>query len=498
MAAASLIRARLLLCLLLPRAPAMLTGRAWWASLGSPRTVAAPMVGQSELAFRMLARRYGAELCYTPMYLAKLYAAVPEYRADHFSTCAADRPLIGQLAGHDPDTMVRAGLLLQGSVDAIDINLGCPQAIARKGRYGAYLLPDVERVCQIIRALVSELDVPVTCKVRLLPSAAATLDACRRFEDAGASALAVHGRRREQNKQYCGAADWAAIAQVRAALSVPLIANGGVSCADDVAACLAATGADAVMSSEALLGNPALFAANRHPTTGAHVSQRHLAREYLALAREHGAPDASARAHIFKMLHGALGARTALRDQLADACAPPRRPARSPARPPHPARAQPDAATFFKHPHARSARRFGLSQFEAVLDKLEALDPAGALEPLAHTAEGGSGERRALQWYFRYQLKGEARVAQRGEGAEEGEAGGGAEEGARSAERIARRVRRAQHKSRLRERHQERLHAKLGAAGGEPAGPEQRSSGRSALEREPAPPPRPSAAVRMQ
>lgn len=165
---AKVLRGLLFLCSLAhTHSTAMLTGRQWWASLGSPRRVAAPMVGQSELAFRMLARRYGADLCYTPMFLAKLYATVPEYRADHFSTCAADRPLIAQLAGHDADTMVRAGLLLQSCVDAIDINLGCPQGIARKGRYGAFLLPDVERVCTIIRALTSELDVPVTCKVSM-------------------------------------------------------------------------------------------------------------------------------------------------------------------------------------------------------------------------------------------------------------------------------------------------------------------------------------------
>lgn len=157
--------------------------------------------------------------------------------------------------------------------------------------------------------------------MRLLGSPEATLDACLRFQQAGASALTVHGRTREQNKQYCGAADWSAIGDVRRALSIPVIANGGISGAADVDACLAATGADAVMSSEGLLGNPALFAANRHPTTGALVTQRQLAREYLQLAREHGAPDASARGHIFKMLHGALGARPTLRDDLAEAYA---------------------------------------------------------------------------------------------------------------------------------------------------------------------------------
>ncbi|KAG8464453.1 hypothetical protein KFE25_003516 [Diacronema lutheri] len=387
----------------------MLTGRSWWASLGSPRCVAAPMVAQSELAFRLLARRYGAELCYTPMLLAKLYAAVPEYRADHFSTCAADRPLVAQLAGHDPDTMVRAALLLQPHVDAIDINLGCPQGIARKGKYGAYLLPDVERVCQIVRALCAAIDLPITCKVRLLPSLGATVDACRRFEDAGVSALTVHGRTREQNKQFVGSADWTAIATVTRALTVPVIANGGIATAADVDACLRETGAAAVMSSEALLGNPALFAANRDPATGAHVTQRRLAREYLQLAREVGAPDASARAHVFKLLHGALCARPQLRDRLAEA--------------------------------------YGLDQFEGILDALDELDPTLLLEPMAHTAEGERAERRVLQWYLRHQCRDEARAL-----LADGRPPAGGE-----GERTARRVRRAQHKAVLRERHAARV-----------------------------------------
>jgi tRNA-dihydrouridine synthase 1 len=417
------------------RSAAMLTGQSWWASLGSPRRVAAPMVAQSELAFRLLARRYGAELCYTPMFLAKLYASVPEYRADHFSTCAADRPLIAQLAGHDPATMVAAGRLLQGDVDAIDINLGCPQGIARKGQYGAFLLPDVPRVEAIIRAMATELAVPVTVKVRLLPTMAETLDAVRRFEAAGASVITVHGRTREQNKQFVGASDWAAIARVVRAVGVPVIANGGIACAADVERCLSATGAAAVMSSEGLLGNPALFVGNRD-AQHAYVTQRRLAREYLDLAREVGAPDASARSHLFKLLHGALTVTPALRDELAEAR--------------------------------------GLEGFEGVLDRLCALDPHGLLEPYAHGHPDGDEalQRDALQWYFRYRAP---RPTESAEGSEL--AAGGAAPALADAlgdlgrksreqtddERVARRVRKAQAKTAQRERHAER-HALLARA----------------------------------
>ena len=89
--------------------------------------------------------------------------------------------------------------------------------------------------------------------MRLLPSVDASVALCRRMQEAGASALCVHGRTKEQNKHRSGPADWAAIARIVEALDIPVIANGGIATADDVAECLARTGAAAVRSSEALL-----------------------------------------------------------------------------------------------------------------------------------------------------------------------------------------------------------------------------------------------------
>lgn len=318
---------------------------------------------QSELAFRLLARRYGAELAYTPMFLAKLFCTVPAYRRDHFATCAKDRPLIAQLAGDDPKTMLMAGAMLEErGVDAICVNLGCPQQIARKGRYGAYLLPQVGRVCEILRTLERNLGVAITCKVRLLSTVEQTVEACLRFQDAGVSMICVHGRTVEQNKQRSGAANWDAIAAVVSALDVPVLANGGVSSLEDVYACMSATGAAGVMSSEALLENPALFVGNR-AADGAYISQRRLASEYVALAREHEAPLKSARSHVFKFAHGALMAHTALRDRLVTAGS--------------------------------------YSDLENVVLALDAVDPDCDLEPWHHPPEGKvhSVERA---WYFRH------------------------------------------------------------------------------------------------
>jgi len=117
-----------------------LRGFDWFRALGSPTMVCAPMVEASELAFRMLVRRYGAQLAYTPMLHAGQMLKARSYMSQNFTTCPGDRRLIAQFCGNDPEVLLNAAKMVQDRVDAVDLNLGCPQGIARKGHYGAFLL----------------------------------------------------------------------------------------------------------------------------------------------------------------------------------------------------------------------------------------------------------------------------------------------------------------------------------------------------------------------
>lgn len=118
----------------------------------------------------MLVRRYSTNLCYTPMIHSKLLTTTKNYKDLHFSTCEEDRPLVAQLCGNDVETMIKAGKMLQDDVDAIDINLGCPQGIARRGHYGSFLLSEPELIFDIVKGMTESLKVPVFCKIRVLPS----------------------------------------------------------------------------------------------------------------------------------------------------------------------------------------------------------------------------------------------------------------------------------------------------------------------------------------
>ena len=158
------------------------------------------MVGASDLAFRLLCRRYGVDLTYTEMFLADEFVADEKYRDSVFFSQLSDvdRPLVVQFGGNDAATLLAAALIVQEHCDAVDLNLGCPQKRAREGLYGAHLC-DHEywpRVFHIVRTLSDSLERPVFCKIRLLPTLSDTIRFARGLENAGCKLLAVHARKR--------------------------------------------------------------------------------------------------------------------------------------------------------------------------------------------------------------------------------------------------------------------------------------------------------------
>jgi tRNA-dihydrouridine synthase 1 len=234
----------------------------FWEKIGSPRKIVAPMVDHSDLAYRMLTRKYGADLVFTQMFNSNSFINSIEYREKNFTTCPEDRPLIVQFAGHDPEVMLKAAVMVQDKCDAIDVNLGCPQNIAKRGRYGAFLMEELDLLKNIVSTLSKGLKIPVTCKTRIYKDFDKNIILYDTLINAGASALTIHGRTREEKGQLVQACDWEMIRRVKEYYKdkkIIIIANGGIETLNDVKKCIEITNVDGVMSSEAILENPALF-----------------------------------------------------------------------------------------------------------------------------------------------------------------------------------------------------------------------------------------------
>ncbi|XP_009615425.1 uncharacterized protein LOC107798052 [Nicotiana tabacum] len=287
--------------------------RAWahWKKLGEPKLIVAPMVDNSELPFRMLCRKYGAEAAYTPMLHSRIFTETDKYRSLEFTTCKEDRPLFVQFCANDPDILLEAARRVEPYCDYVDINLGCPQRIARRGNYGAFLMDNLPLVKSLVEKLANNLNVPVSCKIRVFPNLQDTLSYAKMLEEAGCSLLAVHGRTRDEKDGKKFRANWEAIKAVRNVVRIPVLANGDIRHMDDVQNCLDETGADGVLSAESLLENPALFAGYRTAEWGlgsagiredGKLDQAELLKEYLELCERYPVPWRMIRSHVHKML----------------------------------------------------------------------------------------------------------------------------------------------------------------------------------------------------
>eukprot|EP00494_Astrolonche_serrata_P028407 UN28673 len=141
-----------------------------------------------------------------------------------FKTCKEDRPLIFQLCSNDPEEICEAASYIIDDVDAIDINLGCPQDGARNELFGAFLLKYPNKVRLLVESLVKKFEKPIFCKIRILKTLDETIEFCQMLEDAGCSLIAIHGRVIGAKRDGPAKLDW--IKEARKYVGVPVISNG--------------------------------------------------------------------------------------------------------------------------------------------------------------------------------------------------------------------------------------------------------------------------------
>lgn len=220
----------------------------------------APMAGVADRAFRELCRSFGADYCVSEMVSAKGITYGSKKSAELMELSDAERPCAIQLFGSEPDVMAEAvRFAMQFKPEIIDINMGCPVPKVNQNGCGCQLMTNPKLCADIVRASVEASDVPVTVKIRkgIDKDHVNAVDVAIACEQAGASAITVHGRTREQ--MYAPTADWDIIRDVKRAVSVPVIGNGDVFTAQDAANLYEHTGCDMIMVGRGALGNPWIF-----------------------------------------------------------------------------------------------------------------------------------------------------------------------------------------------------------------------------------------------
>ena len=268
--------------------PLELSGRGCPRSLHC-RVLQSPLAGVSDRVFRSLVRRWSDQaLLFTEMVNAtSLELGHGRAKVEELGTESG--PIGVQLFDHRPEAMAEAARRAEAAgAFLIDINMGCPvKKIAKKGG-GSGLIREPQLAMRIVSAVAAAVQVPVTVKTRLgwCGTDADPIGWCQQLQDAGAQLLTLHGRTREQG--FKGQADWGAIAAVKQALAIPVIANGDINSPDDARRCLEQTGADGVMVGRGSMGAPWLVgqidAALRGrpvPPTPGPLERLNLAREQL-------------------------------------------------------------------------------------------------------------------------------------------------------------------------------------------------------------------------
>lgn len=218
--------------------------------------ILAPMAGLTDLPFRLICEKYNPGLTVTEMVSSKALYYNDEKTKQLLKMDGEKRPISAQIFGSDIESMAYSANYVSKIADIVDINMGCPAPKVVKNGDGSKLLLDLDKVYEIVRAVVKSSSVPVTVKMRKGWDSEhiVAVEAAKAVESAGASAVTIHGRTRSE--YYTGTADWNIIKKVKENVSIPVIGNGDIKSPEDAKRIFEQTNCDGIMIGRATLGKP--------------------------------------------------------------------------------------------------------------------------------------------------------------------------------------------------------------------------------------------------
>ncbi len=295
--------------------PGVTTAKFSWQNLSPGYLCLSPMCGVTDSAYRQISKKHGADVVFTEMASANMLLAAPHRNEAYLHYEEWERPIICQLMGGDPETMVKAARLVESlGFDGIDVNMGCPEKKIVGNACGSSLLKHPDTAARIVDAMANATNLPISVKMRsgFQEGTSVQPEFALRMQAAGAQALAIHPRSKEQG--YKGAADWSITKQIVEAVQIPVGGSGDVTDRAAIARLQRETGVIGIWVARGAMGNPWIFDRTRtEPVTLEEVVQTVLehARLVLELKGPHGIVEL--RKHLTWYFNGFPGA-AALRE----------------------------------------------------------------------------------------------------------------------------------------------------------------------------------------
>ncbi len=246
------------------------------------------MADMTDSAFCQTVKDISDPIMFREMVSSEAMVRENEKTKEMASFVEAERPIIQQIFGSDPDTMAEAARIVETEYhpEGIDINMGCPVYKITSNFNGSALMKEPERATEMIRKMKAAISVPLSVKIRAgWSDPIECLTFCKVVEEAGADLITVHGRTKAQG--YSGYSDWSMIREVKKLVSIPVLANGDIFSAEDAKRVLDLTGADGVLIARGALGNPWIFAQTKELLETGEVKTRPTIAQHMKLVLTH-------------------------------------------------------------------------------------------------------------------------------------------------------------------------------------------------------------------